>query len=128
MRCEVHGSNSLCAYHHPDLTSLPAPLPQLGREQMNEEIDDFETEWLLDMDKSGQQVYWQTLTPTPESIVFYLQSTTVCGDLVLDLALLMTMATGTLTDNQTHLECMNEFIGNIWLKKRSANSTTRGDT
>jgi hypothetical protein len=63
---------------------------------LNVELDNFndcQTEWLLETNKSVRQVYRQTTTPTPDGN-YVLPSTTVCGDLVFDLALLMTMATG----------------------------------
>jgi hypothetical protein len=79
---------------------------------MNKEhnnTNDCETKWLLDMNKSVCQVYRLTLTPTPDGN-YILPSTTVCGDLVFYLALLMTMATGTCTDTQTQLERMNDLL------------------
>jgi hypothetical protein len=125
---EAHGSKKLCAYHHPALPNLPAkamamvtakataPLPPLCY------INDCETEWLLDTNKSVQQVYWQNITPTPDSN-YALPSTTVCGDFVFDLAILITMATGTLADIQIQLERINQFCKKGWLKKRSLNLT-----
>jgi hypothetical protein len=91
---EAHGSKKLCAYHHPALPNLPAMamamvtatatalLPCLGRDDIN----NCETEWLLDTNKSVRQVYWQTMTPTPDGN-YALPSTTVCGDFVFDLAI-----------------------------------------
>jgi hypothetical protein len=61
---EAHGSKKQCAYHHPALPNLPAmamamvtakstPLPPLGRDGIN----NCETDWLLDTNKSVWQVY-----------------------------------------------------------------------
>jgi hypothetical protein len=91
---EAHGSKKLCAYHHRALPNLPAnamamvtakataSLPPLGRDNIN----DCETEWLLDTNKSVRQVYRQAITPTPDGN-YALPSTTVCGDFVFDLAI-----------------------------------------
>jgi hypothetical protein len=94
-----------------------APLPPLGRDDVN----DCETEWLLDTNKSVQQVYQQAITPTPDGN-YALPSTTVCGDFLFDLAILITMATGALADNQIQLERINQFCKKGWLKKRSLNA------
>ncbi len=135
---EAHGSKKLCAYHHPALTNLPAmatamvtakattPLPPLGRDDINdcktEYINDCEIEWLLDTNKSVRQMYPQTITPTPDGN-YAPPSTTVCGDFVFDLAILISMATGTLADNEIQLEHIDEFGKKGWLKKRSLNLT-----
>ena len=92
---------------------------------MNAELDNFNdcgTKWLLETNKSVRQVYWQTVTPTPDGN-YVLPSTTVCGDLVFDLALLMTMATRALADNKMQTKRINDFIEKVWLKRRSVNST-----
>ncbi len=126
-RREAHGSRSLCAYHHPDLAGIPpaTTLPPLGRVKMNAELDQFkdcETKWPLETNKSVEQVYWQTLTPTPDGI-YVLPLTTVCGDLIFMLAVLMTMATGALVDNKMQTERINAFIEKSWLKRGSVNLT-----
>jgi hypothetical protein len=107
-RREAHGSRSLRAYHHPALAGL-SPAPTLP---MNVELDNFndcDTEWLLETNKSVRQVYRQTVTPTPDGN-YVLPLTTVCSDLVFDLALSMTMATGALVNNKMQTERINEFI------------------
>jgi hypothetical protein len=135
---EAHGSKKLCAYHHPALTYLPAmatamvtanstaPPPPLGRDNVNDcetkYVNDCEIEWLLDTSKIVRQTYRQAITPTPDGN-YALPSTTVCGDFVFDLALLITMATGTLADNEIQMVRIDEFCKKGWLKKRSLNST-----
>jgi hypothetical protein len=55
--------------------------------------DEAEIEWLLDTNKSVWQVYQQKNTPMADGS-FLLPSTTVHGNFVFDLALLLSMATG----------------------------------
>jgi hypothetical protein len=120
---EAHGNRNLCAFHHPALAGLHTTLGvEVNAAEPEENVNDCETEWLCDTNKSVRQVYQQTVTPTTDGN-HTLPSTTVVGDLVFDLALLMTMGTGALDDNQMQTERINEFIEKGWLKKRSVNAT-----
>ena len=120
---EAHGNRNLCAFHHPALAGLHTTLGvEVNAAESKEDINDCETEWLCDTNKSVRQVYQQTVTPTTDGN-HTLPSTTVVGDLVFDLALLMTMGTGALDDNQMQTERINEFIEKGWLKKRSVNAS-----
>ncbi len=82
---------------------------------MNAELDQFndcETEWLLETNTSVRQVYPRTVTPTPDGN-YVLPLTTVCGILVFDLALLMTMATGALADNKMQTKSINSLLKRV---------------
>jgi hypothetical protein len=119
---EAHGNRKLCAYHHPALTDMPDQLPPLGQNPSNQEFnkDEAEVKWLLDTNKSVRQVYQQTIMPMTDSS-FLLPSTTVHGNFVFDLALLLSMATGTLTNDQLQTQRIDEFSQKGWLKETSIN-------
>ena len=67
-------------------------------------------------------MYQQSITPMADGS-FLLPSTTVHGNFVFDLALLLSMATGTLTDDQLQTQRIDEFSQKGWLKKTSINES-----
>jgi hypothetical protein len=101
VRREAHGSRKLCIYHHPALADMSVQLSPCSLNPSNQEFneDEAEIKWLLDLNRSVRQVYQQTITPMADGS-FSLPSTTVHKDFVFDLALLLSMATGVLTDDQ----------------------------
>jgi hypothetical protein len=74
------------------------------------------------MNKSVRQVYQQTITPMADGS-FLLPSTTVHGNFVFDLALLLSMANGALMDDQLQTQRIDEFSRKGWLKKTSINES-----
>jgi hypothetical protein len=101
---------------------MPVQLPSLGLNPSCQESnkDEAEIEWLLDTNQSVRSVYKQTITPMADGS-FSLPSTTVHGNFVFDLALLLSMATGALMDDQLQTQCIDEFSQKRWLKKTSTN-------
>jgi hypothetical protein len=112
----------MCAYHHPALTDMAVQLPPCNLNPPNREFnkDEAKIEWLLNTNKSVRQVYQQWITPMAEGS-FSLPSTTVHRDFVFNLSLLLSMATGPLTDDQLQTKRMVEFSQKGWLKKTSIN-------
>ncbi len=110
VRREAHGSRKICANHHPALVDMPVQIPPQDLNPSNQEFnkDEAEIEWLLNTNKSVRQVYQQSITPMADGS-FSLPSTIVHKDFVFDLALLLSMATGALTDDQLQMKRMDEF-------------------
>ncbi len=65
-------------------------------------------------------MYQQSITPMADGS-FSLPSTTLHKDFVFKLALLLSMATGALTDDQLQTKRIDEFSRKGWLKKTSIN-------
>jgi hypothetical protein len=110
MRREAHDSRIMCTHHHPALADVLVQLALCNLNPSNQEFnkDDAEIKWLLNTNKSVRQVYQQSIVPMANGS-FSLPSTTVYKDFVFDLSLLLSMATGTLTDDQLQTKRMNEF-------------------
>jgi hypothetical protein len=122
VRREAHGSRKMCVYHHPALADMPVQLPPRALNPSNQEFskDEAEIKWLLDMNKSIWQVYQQTITPMADGS-FSLPLITAHKDFVFDLALLLSMATGALTDDQLQTKHIDELSQKGWLKNTSIN-------